>query len=77
MPEASRPVVRNYTARRLDRALGELDIDFVLHGHGDSAGPGSCWAAQARPGDKIGLPSDDADHLPPANFRWSAPTANC
>ncbi|WP_405060035.1 siderophore-interacting protein [Kribbella sp. NBC_01505] len=70
MPEASRPVLRNYTVRRLDRASGELDIDFVLHGHGATAGPGSSWAGQARPGDKIGLLSDGADYLPPVDTEW-------
>ncbi|VVS97971.1 siderophore-interacting protein [Hoeflea sp. EC-HK425] len=47
-----RPAVRKYTIRAVDPDAGWLDIDFVLHDH---AGPGSAWAATARPGDVIGL----------------------
>ncbi|NVZ60990.1 siderophore-interacting protein [Pseudomonas gingeri] len=42
----SLPAMRDYTPRRFDLAIGELDIDFVLHGDG----PASTWAAQAAPG---------------------------
>lgn len=44
--------MRTYTIRRLDTVAGWIDIDFVLH---DDAGPGSRWAARARPGDQIGV----------------------
>lgn len=44
--DGPRPPMRDYTPRRYDPALGELDIDFVLHG----AGPAASWAAQAQPG---------------------------
>lgn len=47
-----RPAVRKYTIRAIDVDAGWLDIDFVLH---DDAGPGSAWAAAARPGDTVGL----------------------
>ena len=40
------PAMRDYTPRRYDLELGELDIDFVLHGDG----PASTWAEQAAPG---------------------------
>ena len=40
------PAMRDYTPRRYDLELGELDIDFVLHGDG----PASTWAEQAQPG---------------------------
>ncbi|MGB3439747.1 MAG: siderophore-interacting protein [Actinophytocola sp.] len=70
MPEATRPVLRNYTVRRLDRERRELDIDFVLHGHGEDSGPGGTWAANAAPGDKIGVLSDGADYRPPAGTEW-------
>ncbi len=42
---------RTYTPRRFDPASGELDIDFVVHGHG----PASQWAAQAKPGDRVAV----------------------
>ncbi|NBF08807.1 siderophore-interacting protein [Pseudomonas sp. Fl4BN1] len=40
------PAMRDYTPRRYDLDLGEMDIDFVLHGDG----PASTWAEQAAPG---------------------------
>ena len=40
---------RRYTIRSVDRLRSSVDIDIVLHGDG----PGSAWAAGARPGDRI------------------------
>ena len=48
---AVRPIARDYTPRRFDPQAGELTIDFALHG----AGPASSWAAQARPGQVVGI----------------------
>lgn len=45
-------IVRKYTIRALDVAAGWMEVDFVLH---DRAGPGSAWAARARPGETLGL----------------------
>lgn len=67
MDEPDRPRVRNYTVRRIDRARAEVDVDFVLHA--ENAGPASTWAAQARPGDGIGVLSDRAGYAPPAGSR--------
>lgn len=52
---------RTYTLRRVDLAAGELDIDFVLHG---DASPGSRFAAQARPGDWLGVAGPGGGHVP-------------
>ena len=41
--------MRDYTPRRFDLSLGELDIDFVLHGDG----PASTWAEQAQVGQHL------------------------
>lgn len=46
-----RPALRTYSLRRYDPARGEIDIDFVMHGDGVA----SRWAAQARPGDLLGV----------------------
>lgn len=47
-----RPWFRKYTVRKVDAAAGQLQIDFVRHADG---GPGSGFAAQARPGDRVGV----------------------
>ena len=44
--DGPQPAMRDYTPRRFDLDIGELDIDFVLHGDG----PASTWAEQAKPG---------------------------
>jgi NADPH-dependent ferric siderophore reductase len=51
-PADKRPAVRTYSVRRLDTEAGELDVDFVLHGHDGAA---SRWAARARSGDVLGI----------------------
>ncbi len=57
IPEGVRPVMRNYTVRayRAEGASGgpEIDVDFVLHGSGPTAGPASRWAEQAQPGESV------------------------
>ena len=59
IPAGMRPVMRNYTVRAY-RASGpdgsggpEIDVDFVLHGTGDAAGPASRWAEAATPGESV------------------------
>lgn len=46
-----RPAMREFTVRRLDRAAGELDVRFLMHGGGTVSG----WAASAKPGDRLGV----------------------
>ena len=57
IPEGERPVMRNYSVRAY-RATGasggpEIDVDFVLHGSGPTAGPASRWAEQAHAGESV------------------------
>lgn len=68
MQASIRPQLRTYTLRAVRPELAEADVDFVLHG---DAGPASRWAAQASPGDPVGLieqgilfaPDATAEHL--------------
>ena len=47
--DGPQPAMRDYTPRRYDLKIGELDIDFVLHGDG----PASTWAEQAQVGQHL------------------------
>jgi NADPH-dependent ferric siderophore reductase len=55
IPSEERGHMRTYTVREV-RGEGvdtRLVVDFVLHLEGDAVGPGSAWAATARPGDRL------------------------
>jgi NADPH-dependent ferric siderophore reductase len=58
------PTTRTYSLRRLDRAAGELDVDFVMHGKGIA----STWASEAQPGDKIGIGGPGGPEVRPAEW---------
>ncbi|NRI66031.1 siderophore-interacting protein [Rhodococcus sp. MS16] len=60
------PHARSYTVRRWSADTGELDIDFVLHGHGGAAR----WAETAIPGDTVHLSSANGWFRPPENIEW-------
>ena len=45
------PAVRDYTPRRYDPQARALTLEFVLHGDG----PAASWAAQAEPGQWLGI----------------------
>ncbi|PMU14342.1 MULTISPECIES: siderophore-interacting protein [unclassified Pseudomonas] len=47
--DGPQPAMRDYTPRRYELDIGELDIDFVLHGDG----PASTWAEQAKVGQHL------------------------
>ncbi|MEU0844437.1 siderophore-interacting protein [Streptomyces sp. NPDC005962] len=61
LPKSRRPWVRNYTIRQARPELGEVDIEFALHG--DT--PASTWARHARPGDPAGIFDMGVSYLPP------------
>lgn len=65
-PGVPRPAARDYTPRRYDAHVNELDIEFVLHGDG----PASTWAAQARPGQFIGVGGPRGSFVVPTAFDW-------
>jgi len=61
-----RPAARDYTPRRYDAAARTLAIDFVLHGDG----PATTWAAQAKPGDFLGVGGPRGSFIVPDDFDW-------
>ncbi|MDR2253368.1 MAG: siderophore-interacting protein [Bifidobacteriaceae bacterium] len=52
LPKATRPEIRNYTARAWRASPARLDIDFLQHGDHGVAGP---WAATVEPGAEVAL----------------------
>lgn len=65
-PGAVRPVMRDYTPRWFDPAAGVLDIEFALHGDGFAA----AWAAQAKPGQIVGVGGPRGSFVVPTGFDW-------
>jgi NADPH-dependent ferric siderophore reductase len=60
------PIARDYTPRRHDAQRLELDIDFALHGHG----PAALWAAQATPGQELGVGGPRGSFVVRGGFDW-------
>ncbi|MGW2342077.1 siderophore-interacting protein [Streptomyces sp. NPDC001661] len=80
-PKESRPVLRNYTvsAHRAEGPQGpELDVDFVLHGHGDeaAAGPAATWSQHCEPGDPVVLVDEGTGFNLPEGIRQVALAAD-
>ena len=63
---APRPAARDYTPRRYDAAANTLTLDFVLHGEG----PAATWAAQAQPGQFLGVGGPRGSFIVPDDFDW-------
>jgi NADPH-dependent ferric siderophore reductase len=61
-----RPVARDFTPRRYDRAARELDIEFAMH----EAGPAATWAAQAKVGQYLGVGGPRGSLVIPTGFDW-------
>ncbi|NKX56234.1 siderophore-interacting protein [Arthrobacter mobilis] len=61
------PTTRTYTVRRVDRAAGEVAIDFVVHGDEGLAGP---WAAGAQPGDWLMFTGPGGAYAPDPAADW-------
>src|SRR5215210_8433085 len=69
-PERQMPI-RTYTIRALRPELGEVDVDFVLHG---ATGPASAWAETAAPGDEVVLVGPNARFPgPTGGVEWRPP----
>ncbi len=50
--EETKPYIRTYTVRNLDRLTGILEVEFVLHGHHS---PASGWAENVLIGNSLGI----------------------
>lgn len=59
-------IARDYTPRRVDIEAGEMDLDFVLHGHG----PASDWARGATPGDVLWVVGPKSSLVLPTDLDW-------
>jgi NADPH-dependent ferric siderophore reductase len=59
LPDQERNPLRTYTVRQARPQLGEVDVDFVLHG---DTGPASRWAATVAVGDAVQLVGPNARH---------------
>jgi NADPH-dependent ferric siderophore reductase len=66
VPGRPRPTTRTFTPRRWDEAKNQLDLEFVLHGHG----PASQWALQAKPGDLIAVSQPRRTYELRPDTRW-------
>jgi NADPH-dependent ferric siderophore reductase len=64
--DGPRPVARDYTPRRIDRAARILEIDFALHG----SGPAALWAASAQAGDTVLVGGPRGSMVVPTDLQW-------
>ncbi|NLA65270.1 MAG: siderophore-interacting protein [Leucobacter sp.] len=71
-PKTRRPWVRAYTLRDARPDVGEVDIDFVIHGEqSGSIGPAAQFALDARPGDRIGFLDQGSAFTPDHPHDWT------
>lgn len=61
-----RPIFRDYTVRDWLPESNELVLEFVVHGHGIA----SNWAANAKPGDQLGVMGPRGNIVFPENYSW-------
>jgi NADPH-dependent ferric siderophore reductase len=64
--DGQRPLARDFTPRHFDRNARELDLEFALH----EAGPAANWAAQAAPGQYLGIGGPKGSLVIPLAFDW-------
>lgn len=64
--DGAEPARRDYTPRSYDNAVGELQIEFALHGEGAA----SDWAAQAAPGQTLTVAGPKGSLIIPVDYDW-------
>lgn len=69
LDESDRPTMRTYTVRHVRPELGEVDVDFALHG---ATGPAATFALQADIGDDLVLvgPVEGAPDASVSGIAW-------
>jgi len=67
-PDAPRPIMRDYTPVRFDADMGQLTLEFALHGHGADVGPATRWALDAKPGDTLHIGGPRGSQVTSAAF---------
>lgn len=63
LPVEQQPDLRWYTVRAHRPELGEIDVDFVLHG---DVGPGTRWANRAEVGRSVGFRAGNSGYRAPS-----------
>ncbi|MFE9537017.1 siderophore-interacting protein [Streptomyces sp. NPDC006691] len=66
-PRAEWPSTRAYTVRDWDAELGELTVDFVVHGDEGLAGP---WALRVQPGETVRFLGPGGGYAPDPAADW-------
>jgi NADPH-dependent ferric siderophore reductase len=59
-------IKRDYTPRSFDPVVGELCIEFALHGDG----PAALWAAQAQMGQRVVIGGPRGSFIIPLDYGW-------
>ena len=72
---STRGQMRTYSVRELDRHLGILTVDFVLHTAPGQVGPACAWAAGCAPGDQIYVVAPEAQDEPGPGIEFQPGTA--
>lgn len=71
-PRPRRPWVRAYTVRDARPEVGEVDIDFVIHGdQSGTIGPAARFALDAQPGDRVGFLDQGTAFTPDHPHDWT------
>lgn len=66
LPPEEAKVGRDYTPRRYDAVLQELDVDFAIH----DAGPATAWAMKTSPGDTLEIGGPRGSFVVADDFDW-------
>lgn len=63
------PARRTYTVRRWDDEKRQIEVDVVLHGHGEDSGIAARWADEAQPGDLLAMSGAGGGYTPAPETR--------